>query len=206
MPLVRKPTQTTAQPKTSAGEILKALESPISDERWAAARAAVEIESSTDALGAALAAETDPRVREAIFTSLARIGTRESVGKILPLLRSNEAASRMGALDALRSSIDATRELLPELLSDPDADVRISSCELVRSLPSDEGTRRLCAVLSREQDINVCAAAIEVLAEVGNQEALAALSACGQRFAHVPFLSFAVKVATDRITAALSRG
>lgn len=206
MPLVRKPTQATAQPSTRAPEILTGLSSPIADERWAAARAAGEVASCCDALGAALAVETEARVREALFTGLARIGTRESLAKIVPLLRSNEAALRTGALDALRSAGKAAHEWLPELLNDPDADVRILSCELVRSLPSDEGTRHLCAVLNREQDINVCGAALEVLAEVGNQEALAALAACGQRFAQVPFLSFALKVATDRITAALNRG
>jgi HEAT repeat protein len=141
-----------------------------------------------------------------MFTSLARIGTRDSVAAMLPMLRSDDAAMRTGALDALRSSVIATHELLPQLLNDPDVDVRILSCELARSLPNEEASRSLCALLAREAELNVCAAAVEVLAEVGNDSALPTLARCAQRFAQVPFLSFAIKLATDRITAAGSRG
>jgi HEAT repeat protein len=141
-----------------------------------------------------------------MFTSLVRIGTRESISGMLPMLRSDDAALRTGALDALRSSVIATHELLPQLLNDPDTDVRILSCELARSLSSEEASRSLCALLDREAEINVCAAAIEVLAEVGDYTALPSLAHCAQRFSQVPFLIFAIRVATDRITATGSRG
>ncbi|MFZ0501831.1 MAG: HEAT repeat domain-containing protein, partial [Steroidobacteraceae bacterium] len=144
--------------------------------------------------------------REAMLTSLARMGTRDGVAAILPMLRCDDAALRTGALDALRSSVIATHELLPQLLNDPDGDVRILSCELARSLPSEEASRSLCALLAREAEINVCAAAVEVLAEVGNGTALPILAQCARRFSQVPFLSFAIKLAMDRITAAGSRG
>ena len=174
--------------------------------RWAAARAAAALPDCAAALAAALPQETDSRVREAMFTSLARIGTRDSVAGMLPMLRSDDAALRTGALDVLRSSVIATHELLPQLLNDPDVDVRILSCELARSLPSEDATRSLCALLAREAEINVCAAAIEVLAEVGNGAALPTLEQCAQRFSEVPFLTFAIRLATDRITALGTRG
>jgi HEAT repeat protein len=185
--------------------VLSGLGSASPEERWTAARAAAGLPDLTAALAAALPQETDTRVREAMFTSLARIGTRDSIVGMLPMLRSNDAALRTGALDALRSSVIATHELLPELLRDPDADVRILSCELARNLPSEEASQILCALLDREAEVNVCAAAIEVLAEVGSPSALPALAQCGQRFAQTPFLTFAMKLATDRITAAGSR-
>lgn len=206
MPLVRKPAQPAGHVKPSAAEVLTGLGSANPDERWAAARAAAGLPDAAVALAAALPQETDYRVREAMFTSLARIGTRDSIAGMLPMLRSNDAALRTGALDALRSSVIATHELLPQLLSDPDADVRILSCELARGLPSEEATRSLCALLAREAEINVCAAAVEVLAEVGNQMALPTLEQCAQRFSQVPFLTFAIQLATDRITAAGARG
>lgn len=170
------------------------------------ARAAADLPDSAAALAAALPRESDPRVREAMFTSLARIGTRGNITLILPMLRSDDAALRMGALDALCSSMAIARESLPHLVSDPDPDVRILSCELARCLPSPEASRTLCALLAHEREANVCAAAIDVLAEVGNSEALPTLARCAQRFSQVPFLSFAAKVATDRILAADSRG
>jgi len=206
MPLVRKPPQPTGQPIRSPAEILTGLGSASADDRWAAARAAAALPDSAAALAAALPQEADSRVREAMFTSLVRIGTRDSVAMILPMLRSNDSALRMGALDALQASVFAARELLPQLLSDPDADVRILSCELARGLPSEEASRSLCALLARESAVNVCGAAIEVLAEVGDQAALPMLTQCGQRFSHVPFLSFAIKLAMDRIRAEGDRG
>ena len=78
------------------------------EERWTAARAAAELPDSAAALAAALPQETDSRVREAIFTSLSRIGTRDSVAAMLPMLRSDDAALRTGALDALRMDRRAT--------------------------------------------------------------------------------------------------
>lgn len=205
MPLIRKPTQPTEHLKPGAAEVLARLASADPEERWSAARTAAELPESTGALAAALPRESDPRVREAMFTSLARIGTRDSMAGLLPLLRCDDAALRTGALDVLRSSVIATHELLPQLLSDPDVDVRILSCELARGLASEEASRSLCELLIRETEINVCAAAVEVLAEVGNEAALPALQQCAQRFAQVPFLAFAIRLATDRITAAGSR-
>ena len=206
MPLVRKPTQPAGHSKPGAAEVLTGLGSTDPEVRWTAARAAAGLPDSAAALAAALPQETDSHVREAMFTSLARIGTRDSVASMLPMLRSDDAALRTGALDALRSSVIATQQLLPQLLNDPDVDVRILSCELARGLPSEDASRSLCALLAHEAEINVCAAAIEVLAEVGNCAALPTLEQCAQRFSQVPFLTFAIKLATDRITAADTRG
>jgi HEAT repeat protein len=206
VPLIRRPAQPPGHPKPSVAAVLAGLGSANPDDRWAAARAAAELPDSAAALAAALPRESDPRVREAMFTSLTRIGTRDSIAGMLPLLRGDDSALRTGALDALRASVIATHELLPDLLNDPDVDVRILSCELARSLPGEEANRILCALLAGETEVNVCAAAIEVLAEVGNQTALPTLAQCGQRFSQIPFLTFAIDLATDRITAAGARG
>jgi HEAT repeat protein len=205
MPLVRKPTGPARPRSPSPAEVLVGLGSENPDERWDAARAASELPDSAAAVAAALSRETDPHVREALFTSLTRIGTRDSITRILPMLRSDDAALRTGALDALRSSAAVAREVLPQLLSEPDADVRILSCELARALPSEEASRSLCTLLADEPEVNVCAAAVEVLAEVGTPAALPVLARCARRFPQVPFLSFAIKLATDRITAAGAR-
>jgi len=201
MPLVRKPAQAAGQPKASLAEVLARLGSANPDERWAAARAAAGLPDAAAALAAALPQESDSRVREAMLTGLARIGTRDSLAGLLSMLRSHDGALRMGALDALRSSASPPRELLAQLLQDPDPDVRILSCELARSLPGAEASASLCALLAREPEVNVCAAAVEVLAEVGDESALPALDACGRRFAHVPYMGFAIRLATERIAA-----
>jgi HEAT repeat protein len=206
VPLIRKPTHPSGHVKPGAAEVIAGLVSADPEERWAAARAAADLPAAAPALAAALGRESDSRVREAMFTGLIRIGTRDSVASVLPMLRSSDSALRTGALDALRSSPIAAHELLSELLTDPDVDVRILSCELARNLPSAEASQSLCALLARELETNVCGAAIEVLAEVGDQAALPALAQCAERFAQVPFLAFAIKVAMERITAAGTRG
>jgi HEAT repeat protein len=190
MPLVRKPPPAPAQSPSGR--------QPTSDERWSAARAAAE-RGDGMLLAKALAHEDDARVREAIFTGLARIGTTQSAAAVIHYLRSDDARLRTGAIDALRAMPDAARGHLAALLADTDADVRVLSCELARGLPESEANRLLCALLERETEKNVCAAAVEVLAEIGQPEAVPALQRCGARFAADPFIAFSVKVATDRI-------
>jgi HEAT repeat protein len=222
MPLIRKDL-TAASPSIprSAAEI---LHTGTTDERWHAARAlglaadtagrtgereaapgeimaSGALRDGTKILAEALKTETDLRVREAIFTSLVRIGSQECVDAVIPCLRGDDAALRTGALDALRAMIGAVRPVLPALLADPDADIRLLACDLARELPSAEATSLLCDVLSRETEANVCAAAVDVLADVGGAEALPVLQATAARFGDVTFLNFAVKIAMERILA-----
>jgi hypothetical protein len=55
-------------------------------------------------------------------------------------------------------------------------------------------------LIEREKHPNVCAAAIDVLTEVGTPEALPTLERCAARFAATPFLPFAISVAMNRIS------
>jgi HEAT repeat protein len=198
MPLIRKPQAQPPAPQ-DAGNILSALQTGNEEQRWAAARAAPEIAGGAKALGEALGMESNPRVREAIFTSLARIGSTEAIELMLPFIRSDDAQLRTGALDALRAGKEAAWPYVPQLLGDADADVRLLACELARTLPAEQGGPLLCALLDRDAEVNVCASAIEVLAEVGSQEALPFLARCAERFRGNAFLEFSIKVTVDRI-------
>jgi hypothetical protein len=200
MPLVRKPANHAAAEKPGGDDVLKSLSSPDPERRWAAARNAATLVGADVALGAALRSETDARVREAMLTSLARIGTPQAIESIVALLRSDDANLRTGALDALRIMAARVPELLPRLLSDPDVDVRILCCELARSLASPEAAKLMCDVLDKEAEANVCTAAVDVLAEVGGVEALPSLRNCASRFRDSPFLAFAIKVVIDRLS------
>jgi HEAT repeat protein len=201
MPLIRKPVdQTRAAPAApTAVDALSALKSTDPDERWAAARAASAIPESAAALAAALRSEPEARVRQAMFTSLGRIGSADALEALSQMLRADDASLRTGALDTLRTLSVALREYLPILLNDADTDVRVLSCELARSLPAEDASRMLCDLLTSEKEPNVCAAALDVLAEVGGAEALPTLALCRARFRDTPFLVFAIKIATDRI-------
>jgi hypothetical protein len=58
----------------------------------------------------------------------------------------------------------------------------------------------LAGLLVIETHPNVCAAAIDVLADVGTPAAIPALQQCAQRFAGTPFLPFAAAKAVALIS------
>lgn len=199
MPLIRKQGEDSPAPQPAPVEVLYALANGNQEERWAAARAAAHMEGCVDALSSALAREADANVREAILTSLITIGSPRSIEAIIPLVRVDDAGLRTAALDALRTKPQLVREYLPALLNDEDSDVRVLSCEIVRGLPTELATPMLCALLKSEEEANVCAAAIDVLAEVGSSEAMPVLEECALRFAEFPFLVFAIQIARERV-------
>jgi HEAT repeat protein len=199
MPLVRKPpsaTETSAPDGRKLGEIFAAGSD---DERWTAARRAAESPDGVALLADALSKERIPRVRQAIFTALAKIATSDGAAVALPYLRSDDAAERTAALDALRAMPAAAAEHLPQLLNDTDPDVRLLACEIARVLPAGDASCALGELLERETNSNVCSAAVDVLAETGTMASLPILARCAGRFPDDPFLTFAVKVASDRI-------
>jgi hypothetical protein len=202
VPLIRKDTNVQAAASASASsDAGSLLVTGDRDQRWSAARALAERSDGGAALAAALPNEQDARVREAILTGLIRHAGAASVEAILPLIRSDDASVRTGALDALRAMPTALALRLGDVLADADPDVRLLVCDLARVLPPAHASRTLCDLLDRETEANVCAAAIDALAEVGMPEARATLERCAQRFAAEPFLSFAIKAALERIGA-----
>jgi HEAT repeat protein len=198
MPLIRKPSAPASPP--THGPSAAALREGTTDERWAAARN-LATPPGVAALAEALRTETEPRVREAILTSLARIATPEAAQAVIPHIRSDDAVLRTAALDALCAMPAAVSASLPTLLADPDGDVRLLACELVRAEAGAGATRLLCDLLDRETEPNVCGAAVEVLAEIGSSDAAPVLARCAVRFADQPFLAFSIRVALERIGA-----
>ncbi len=166
--------------------------------RWAARDLAAH-PAAAAALGSRLAAEPDPSVREALFTSLSRHANDAAADALLPLLRSEDAELRNGAIEALASMPVIAGVRIDALLADADADVRIFAVNLLGDLRHERVPRWLLGVLEHEVSVNVVCAAIEVLAEVGSTEHLAALGAAARRFGDDPFVAFAADVAIGRI-------
>jgi HEAT repeat protein len=177
-----------------------ALGSPDIEVRWNAARALGGRVDAVPALAAALGMEQAARVREALMTALMRVGDEASVRALLPYLRSQDAGERGASIEALQALPEAILPFMAPLLADSDSDVRLLATELARNMAAESATRMLCRLLEHEQHPNVCAAAIDVLAEVGTRDAVPALQACAERFATTPFLPFAVAIAIARIS------
>jgi HEAT repeat protein len=152
------------------------------------------------ALGQALGREAEMEVRDAILGALVRIGGEVAVAALLPHLRSDDAALRGGVLGALQE-LPETLPHLPALLADPDPDIRILATEVARAMPAAAASDLLCAMILREPLPNPCAAAVDVLAEIGSPGCLPALRACAQRFGGEPFLAFAIRTTMARLSA-----
>ena len=208
MPLIRKPPSAPSSTDPAAldpAAVLDALTRGTDDQRWSAARAAADLPGSVPALRNALLREENRVVREALFSALARIASPESVEAVLPFLRSDDALIRNEALDALLAMKDAVWPYVPSLVRDQSADVRILACGLVRDMPSEAAVRLSCDLLEVELEPNVCAAAVEVLAEVGDLSALPVLARCARRFGDTPFLTFSIQMAIERVRSQASK-
>jgi HEAT repeat protein len=177
-----------------------ALSSPDAEVRWNAARVLGGRADAIPALEQALGTEPVARVREAIMTALMRVGNEASVRALLPYLRSQDAANRAAAIEALQTLPEAIMPFMAALLGDSDTDVRILATELARNMPAGDATRVLCHLLENERHPNVCAAAVDILAEVGTHDAIPTLTACAKRFHNTSFLPFAVATTIARIS------
>jgi HEAT repeat protein len=203
MPLVRPATSTQNEPIVAAVEIEKAvsdwdLESRDASERRMAVRQAVRAGEAA-LLVRHLPSESDAGIRETILTSLVRIGGAEAVKPLLTLLRSEHAGLRNAVIETLQSMGDVVAPELESLLEDPDSDVRIFAVNVLHSMKSERVPDIALRVASSDPHVNVCAAAVDILAEVGRPEMAGALRDVARRFPDQLFLAFAIRAALKRI-------
>lgn len=188
-------------PRDLAGLLAQLAAAEAGHRRWAVRDLRGRPEAPA-AFGERLRQETDPSVREALFTALAAQPGPASVEALLPLLRSEDATLRNGAIEALGAMPEAVAPRVDALLHDPDPDVRLFTVNLLGDLRHPEVPAWLDRVLRQEVTVNGVAAALEVLAEVGSPRHLPALALARERFAEDPFIAFAAELAQARIEAA----
>src|SRR5260370_42669160 len=109
MPLKKQ--ESSHEAAGSAPEPLEALveelRHPDPERRWSAARRLGERPGAAAALAAALPGEADPRILEAIFTSLIRLGADESAAVLCSFLRAGDGGLRGGRLGGLTGTAGA---------------------------------------------------------------------------------------------------
>lgn len=202
MPLVKAPIDNVAEPSDemagSLAYLVEQLAAPSGADRRAAVRGLETRDDGVAPLCARLAQETAPSVREAIMAALIRRRSPAVVTALLPLLRSEGAPQRNAAIEALAAMPEEVAPHIEQLLHDPDSDVRIFTANLLSVLPHPRAAAWLLDALA-DTHVNVCAAAIDGLAEVGDEAAVPALLALPARFPGDSFIAFAVQVAVQRI-------
>lgn len=187
-------------------------DAPRSREQWAAdlasddasvrRQAARTLSAMPDAvpmLCTHLANEPNLSVRSIVFTGLIVRSSPAVVEGLLPLLSSDDAGLRNGATEALQEMPDAVAPHVEAMLNDPDSDVRIFAVNVLSALPHPMVPEWLRRVVTLDPHVNVCAAALDALAEAGEPDTIPALEALADRFPDVAFISFAVDAAIRRI-------
>jgi HEAT repeat protein len=164
-----------------------------------AARALAAMPEAVPLLCAHLADEPNHSVRSIIFTGLIGHASSAAVEGLLPLLRSDDANLRNAAIEALQEMPEAVGPYVERLLADDDSNVRIFIVNVLGALHHTEVPRWLLQVVANDPHVNVCAAALDALSEVGEPDVIPALQALKLRFADVAFIDFAVDAAIRRI-------
>lgn len=185
-------------PRDRAGLLQQLSDESAEIRRWAALDLAA-FPDSVEALCAHLQQEIQPSVREAMLTALIEIGGDSVVLGLMPLLRSEDATLRNPVVEALQQLPDAVSLHIETMLEDPDPDYRIFVVNVLNNLRHPQTPAWLQTVIERDANFNVCASAVEVLAEVGSPEAIPVLRALPGRFSDEPFMQFCVDAAIRRI-------
>lgn len=166
--------------------------------RWAA-RDLADCPRSAAALLTRLGEEQDDSVRECMFTTLMRLGDATAVQGLVVFLRSEDAALRNEAIEAMKQMPEAVAAIMRSLLDDSDSDVRIFAVNVLESLRHPDVERWLTEVIEKDPHVNVCATAVDLLGEVGSREALEPLLRLMTRFGREPYIQFAANLAIKRI-------
>jgi HEAT repeat protein len=207
MPLVRADHAAEPVPSGLADDpgdprpLLARLHAAEPSQRRAAARGLAAYPPAAAELCARLGVEPAASVRSVILTSLIGMQSDAVVCGLLPCLRSEDAALRNGVIEALQRMPDALVPHIRPLLEDEDSDVRIFAVNVLGALAHPQAPRWLEAVLRCDPHVNVCAAAVEGLAELGDAASVPALAGLAARFPGEQFIAFAVQAALARIGA-----
>jgi HEAT repeat protein len=134
-----------------------------------------------------------------VFTSLLRIGDSDACDWLAELLRSQDPELRNGAIEVLGSLGEEAAPFIELLMSDADPDVRIFAINVMGALRFADVPKWLIQVVTSDAHVNVCCAAIDVLAAVGGPEGIDALQALIEKFPEEPYVAFAAQAAIEGI-------
>ena len=198
MALVRKQPVAPA-PAPAAGDPRAALEGATAAGRREAAHLLAGDPDAVDPLADRLGREADNSVREAILLALGRIGTEAAAERLFDLLGSEDVWLRNAAIETLAEMDAAVIGALDRALSDLDSDRRIFAVNILVSLRHRAAVDYARRVLAEDDHVNVVAAAIDVLAEIGTPDMIPEIEAAAARFSDAPFLTYAARAASRRI-------
>ena len=189
-----------AQPSRSERELLTALNDSDAQIRKIAAHELALFANAAQALSERLGHEGNMAVRVGIVTALIKINTADAARGLIPYLRSEDVALRNDVIVALQQMPDRVMPYMAQLLCDDDHDVRIFAINILAAMHHIQAPSLLLRVIESDPHLNVCATALDTLAEIGTPDMIPAIQAVARRFDN-DYLRFAADVAIHRITA-----
>lgn len=191
------------EPGSEAGqktaELLAELESDDPGRRHQVALRLAERAECFPVVCHALVREPAVEVRHAFFSGLIRLGNENVVEFLVGLLRSEDPGLRSGAVDALTQMPQLFSAQLEDLIRDPDGDVRLLAINVLEGMRHPDVPKWLHRVLEDEEDVNICAAAINAMAGHARETDIPLLEAVRARFADSPFVRFSVNAVLSEI-------
>lgn len=115
-------------------------------------------------------------IQEAADSSLRKIGGKETVQAVLPLLREDDAPVRNLSMDILREVGCQDIASLIGLAHDEDPDIRIFAADILGSTDNVLAVSALCEALLKDPEVNVRYQAAVSLGELGMEEAAPCLN------------------------------
>ena len=191
------PEERLSQP--SVEDLAEELRSDEPSRRRRAARELARFPDGIPILCEHLEREPAVSVRSVIMTALIQSRSRAAVEGIIRYLRSENTALRNEAIEALQEMPGEIAPFMEALLSDPESDVRIFAVNILSVLPDSRAPEWLRDVILEDGHVNVCAAAVDCLAEIGTPASIPALKELRLRFGDQPFMTFAIDAALKRI-------
>ncbi|MDI1472377.1 MAG: HEAT repeat domain-containing protein [Thermodesulfovibrio sp.] len=168
------------------------------ERRWAA-RDLAEYKEASGYLIEQLKKEKDIAVREIIISSLLAIGDEIAISGLINYLKSDDAHLRNSAIEALKQIPEQVAPYIEKLLQDKESDIRIFTINILESLRHPKVIKWLIDVIEKDENINVCSTALDLLAEVGTEEALPAIKKVKERFKNEPYIQFVSDIALRRV-------
>jgi len=167
--------------------------------RWAA-RDLADCPNASAVLVSRLNREIDISVREIILSTLTSLGDAVAVAGLVECLRSEDAELRNESIEVMKQLPDEVAPIMRGLLCDQDSDVRIFAVNILESLRHPDVETWLIDVISSDENVNVCATALDLLVEVGSKASEVPIKKLMSRFANEPFVQFAGDLAFKRIS------
>jgi len=156
-------------------------------------------ETAINALVDLLMHEHNRLVQEAAVAALIRINTPQVAEAMVQLLESTDAWVRNAAVEILQGLGETAFDVVRDLLQSSDPDLRLFAVSVLGEAKYRKAISLLQEVVNNDSNVNVVAAAVEYLGEMGGRITdVRCLENVGRRFKD-PFLHYAVAEALKKI-------